>query len=205
MTHPVVVVRRSNHVTMRVTIMSATGGVRPGKTFELKKTTAGFDLGRISKYSPRRTPKRNRPVTSMAEASVASIAGISTKAMSQPLTKPTSAIVRMARTMAGGPDRPALTSVLNVVAPATIAATCDRSRPREMMTTAMPQLRMTRDVELDRMTERFPSVAKPGIVKEKVTAHPPVGDGAAARTFLMAEKASRPFRAAVATADRTPA
>ncbi len=38
-----------------------------------------------------------------------------------------------------------------------------------------------------------------------VTAHPPVGDGAAARTFLMAEKASRPFRAAVATADRTPA
>ena len=105
----------------------------------------------------------------MADASVASIAGISTKAMSQPLARPISIIARMARTMAGGPVRPALISVQNVVAPATIAATCDRSRPREMMTTAMPQLRMTRDVELDRMTERFPSVAKPRIVTEKRT------------------------------------
>src|SRR5689334_14758717 len=149
--------------------MSATGAVTPGSTSDLKTITAGFDFGRISKYSPRRTAKRKRPVTNIAEASVARIAGISTKAMSQPFTKPISAIARMARMMAGGPVKPALISVLKVVAPATIAATCDRSRPRETMTTAIPQLRMTSDVELERMTERFPSVANPLIVREKRT------------------------------------
>src|SRR5208283_1854017 len=155
--------------TIRVTIISATGTVRPGRTFELKKTIAGFDLGSTSRASPRRTTKRNRPVTNMADASVASIAGISTKAISQPLAKPTSAIAMMVRMMAGGPDSPALISVLNVVAPATMAATKDKSRPREMMTTAIPQLRITREVELERMTRRLPGEAKPLIVRENKT------------------------------------
>ena len=154
--------------------MSATGAVSPGRMSDLKKRIAGFDFGRIKRNSPRRTAKRKKPVISMAEAKVASRAGISTKAMSQPFTNPTAAIERTARMIASGPGRPALISVQYVVAPATIAATCDRSRPREMTTTAMPQLRRTRDVELERMTERFPSVAKPGMVNAKRTINPSV-------------------------------
>ena len=53
----------------------------------------------------------------------------------------------MANTASGKatePDSPALMNTLNVVAPATITAISDRSRPREMTTTAIPQARITK-------------------------------------------------------------
>ena len=53
-----------------------------------------------------------------------------------------------------------------MVAPATIAATSERSRPREMMTIPIPQLRITSAAEFDAMTFRFPSVANPWMKTE---------------------------------------
>ena len=77
--------------------MSATGAVTPGANVARENTTAGLIFGSSSRNSPRSTPKRNKPVMNIAEASVASIAGISAKAISQPLMRPTASHGQHAR------------------------------------------------------------------------------------------------------------
>ena len=70
---------------------------------------------------------------------------------------------------ATGAATPLLIRMPKIVAPVTIWAISERSSPREIMTTAIPQLRIASDAEFERMTPRFPSVANPSMDKENTT------------------------------------